>query len=261
MAVPMGKGYTVKYLHALAFWALWGLLSACGSSRLAPQWVQQETTTLAVDSLIEADASMQANIKPYKEQLAVSLDSIVGYAARELQKETVESALGNFVADLIQEAAQDSLDTAVDMGVVTIGGLRMPLPQGAIRLGDVYEVMPFENLILVLRLTGAEVQELFEFAAERKIVAISNSKMVVQNGKPVSILIDGEPLDLSRRYTVATSDYLASGGDNMEVFKNAERLKNTEILLRSAILHKVSVLHQQGKQVEAGIEGRIEVIE
>lgn len=261
MAVPTGKGYTVKYLHALIFWALWGLLSACGSTRLAPQWVQEDTTALAVDSLVEADAGMQANIKPYKAKLDVSLDSIVGYSARELQKENVESALGNFVADLIQEAAQDSLDTAVDMGVVTIGGLRMPLPQGAIRLGDVYEVMPFENQILVLRLTGAEVQELFEFAAERKIVAISNSKMVVQEGKPVSILIAGEPLDLSKRYTVATSDYLASGGDNMEVFKNAERLKNTEILLRSAILHKISALHQQGKQVEAGIEGRIEVIE
>ena len=261
MAVPVGKGYTVKYLQALIFWALWGLLTACGSARLAPQWAQEDTTALAVDSLIEADAVMQASIKPYKEKLAVSLDSIVGYAARELQKETVESSLGNFVADLIQEAAQDSLDTAVDMGVVTIGGLRMPLPQGPIRLGDVYEVMPFENLLLVLSLTGAEVQELFEFAAERKIVAISNSKMVVQEGKPVSILIGGEPLDLSKRYTVATSDYLASGGDNMVVFKNAERLKNTEILLRSAILHKISVLHQQGKQVEAGIEGRIEVID
>ncbi|MBW3544044.1 MAG: 5'-nucleotidase C-terminal domain-containing protein [Bacteroidetes bacterium] len=257
----MGKGNTAIYLQTLIFWALWSLLTACGSSRLAPQWVQEDTSALPVDSLIQADASVQASIQPYKEKLDVSLDSIIGYSARELQKETVESALGNFVADLTQEAAQDKLDTAVDMGVVTIGGLRMPLPEGAIRLGDVYEVMPFENLVLVLRLTGKEVQELFEFAAERKIVAISNSKMVVRDGKPVSILINGEPLDLTKHYTIATSDYLASGGDNLVVFKNAERLKNTDILLRSAILNKISALHRQGKQVEASIEGRVEVIE
>ncbi len=261
MADPVAKGISQKYLQPIIFWAVCSLLIGCGSTRIAPQLVAADDTALVVDSLVPANASIAASIEPYKEKLNQALDSIVGYSAQELQKQTVESGLGNFVTDIIREAAQDSVDVPVDLGVVTIGGLRMALPAGPIRLGDIYEVMPFENIIMVLRLTGEQTQELFEFAAEQKIVAIANSKMVVQDDKPVSILINGEPFDITKSYTVATSDYLASGGDNMAVFKNAERVKATAILLRSAILNKVTALHRAGRQVEAGIEGRVEIVE
>lgn len=261
MVAFTSKAKIEKHLHILIFWALSGLMVACGSARLAPQHVQDSSTAIAIDSLIASDAAVLAIIEPYKEKLDVRLDSIIGYATHELKKQEVESTLGNFVADLTQEAARQVSSTPVDMGVVTIGGLRMPLPAGPIRMGNLYELMPFENMIVILTLSGEQTQELFEFAAKHNIVAISNSKMLVRDGKPVNIQIDGKPFDPSKSYTVATSDYLAGGGDNMSFFRDAQAVKETDILLRTAIVNKIVTLQQEGKKVEAGLEGRIEIVE
>ena len=261
MVVPVAKGGTKNHLSLFLFYFLSGLLISCGSTRLSPQLVSDSETALVVDSLLTGDAAMQAFIQPYKATLNTSLDSIVGYAAHPLHKQEVESTLGNFVADLTQEAAQQISDFPVDMGLVTIGGLRMPLPAGPIRIRDLYEVMPFENMIVVLQLSGEQTQKLFEFAARTEIAAISNSKMVVRDGKPVSITINGQAFDPNRSYTVATSDYLAGGGDNMNFLRDAKRALFSDLLLRTAIINKVARLQQEEKQVEAKIEGRIELLE
>ncbi|AHM62116.1 5'-nucleotidase [Flammeovirgaceae bacterium 311] len=250
-----------KYLHLLNFCLTGILLVGCGSTRIAPQYADTTTTSISIDSLITADATVESFIQPYKVKLEADLDSIIGYAARELIKAEVESPLGNFVADIVQEATQEVSELPIDLGVVTIGGLRMPIPQGPIRVRDMYEVMPFENLLVVLKLSGEQTRQLFEFAAARKIVAISNSKMEVREGRPVSILINGEPLDESRSYLVATSDYLAGGGDNMAFFKETEVVSTTDVLLRTAIIDKVKSLQQRGQKVDARLEGRIEEAE
>ncbi|WP_224999593.1 5'-nucleotidase C-terminal domain-containing protein [Cesiribacter sp. SM1] len=249
-----------RYLHLLNFWFLSYLFIACGSAKIAPQHAESSTSFISIDSLIAADPAVESYIQPYKLKLEERLDSIIGYAARELTKAEVESPLGNFVADINREAAQKVSNIPVDMGVVTIGGLRMPIPEGPIRTRDMYEVMPFENLLVVLRLSGPQTRELFEFAAARKIVAISNSKMQVRDGKPVNITIDGKPFDESKSYTVATSDYLAGGGDNMTFFKDAEVVNATDVLLRTAIIDKIKALQQAGQKIDARLEGRIEVI-
>lgn len=257
MEVTSAAGRARYNLQLFYILSLSCLLLSCGSSRLAPQLAEDQATALVVDSLITPDPAAEAFIQPYKAKLNASLDSIVGYAAREMEKKMVESGIGNFVADLTQEAAQEQSQLPVDLGVVTIGGLRVPLAAGPIRLRDIYELMPFENRILILRLTGEQTRALFEFAAEQKIVAISNSRMQVRDGKPVEILINGKPFDPSRSYTVATSDYLAGGGDNMALFRDAERVSNTNLLLRTAIINKIAQLNEEGKKVDAREEGRI----
>ena len=250
-----------KHLHLLVICTLMGFIASCGSTRITPQYVDETPSAVVVDSSIPSDSSVEAYIQPYKIKLNRSMDSIIGYAEQELYKQEVESALGNFVADLTLDAARKVTDAPVDMGVLTIGGLRVPLPAGPIRLGDLYELMPFENMIVVLSLNGEQTWQLFEFAARKKITAISNSKMLVQDGKPVKVFIGGEPFDPAKTYTIATSDYLAGGGDNMEFLKQAELVNNTDILLRSAIVNKVASLQQAGKKVIAQVEGRVEVIE
>lgn len=261
MAAAPAPGKSFRGLNLFLLCTLTSLLLSCGGTRLVPQLAAENPTALVVDSLILPDPATELYLVPYKKKLDSTLDSIMGYAAHELAKELVESGLGNFVADVTREAAQQASDVPVDMGVVTIGGLRIALAEGPIRLRDIYELMPFENRLVVLRLTGEETLALFKFAAKHKIVAISNSKMLVRDDTPVQILINGKPFDPAQSYTVATSDYLAGGGDNMAFFRNAERAKQTDLLLRTAILNKIIALHQQGKQLDNKVEGRIEILE
>jgi 2',3'-cyclic-nucleotide 2'-phosphodiesterase (5'-nucleotidase family) len=240
------------------FWALSGLLLACTSAHpLAPSYLQEQSNALAVDSTLVPDAEVLAYIQPYKVQIDSIMKQVIGTAARELPKGEVESPLGNFVADLIEESTRAYTETEVDMGLISTGGVRIPLPQGALTRGDIFELMPFENQILVLELTGEQTLRLFEHAARVKNLAISNSRMLVKGGVIESITIGGQPFDPAKTYRLATSDYLAGGGDHLVMLKEARVVERTDLLLRDAIVAKIEALAAAGQAVDAQVEGRI----
>lgn len=245
------KRYTSIPLLALLLWS-----GGCSSARVIGV-SSHDSTAIPVDSLITPDAEVQEFIAPYRQKLDATMNRVVGYAARELTKGPVESPLGNFVADLTEEKAEEYAGYEIDMGAITIGGLRVPIPEGPVRLGDLYELMPFENMVWVLELSGEETRELFEYAAKRKNLAVSSSKLVVENDQPVSIRINGEPFDESRTYTLAISDYLASGGDDMSFLKDARVLDRLDVKLRDIIIEKVAEMHAEGDKIDAAIEGRV----
>lgn len=220
-----------------------------------------ESAAIPVDSLIVPDAETKAFIAPYKEELEAAMSRVVGHTARELNRAPVESRLGNFVADLIEEMAEKYAGYEVDMGAITIGGLRISLSEGPVRLGDLYELMPFENMVWVLELSGQQTKQLFEYAAERKNLAVSSSKLVIENDRPLSVLINGEPLNENRTYTLAISDYLASGGDHMSFLQEARILDMLDVKLRDIIIEKVAQAEAAGKKVDAAIEGRVVIHE
>lgn len=233
------------------------LFSGACASVTQVNYSGQESGAIPVDSLLMPDEEVAALIVPYKEKLAKEMDEVIGVAARELTKGEVESTLGNFVADLIEEKAEQHAGFEVDMGAITTGGLRVPLPEGPIRLRDIYELMPFENMVWVLELTGEQTLQLFHYATRQKNLALSGSKLVVEEGKPVLIEINGEVFDPEKKYTLAISDYLANGGDNLFFLKDAKRLLQLDVKLRDIIVEKVADLEAAGEKVDAEIEGRI----
>jgi 2',3'-cyclic-nucleotide 2'-phosphodiesterase (5'-nucleotidase family) len=247
-----------KPLHFYLFCILSSLLLACSSSQpLAPSYLQEQPNALAVDSMLVADAAVLAYIQPYKVQIDSFMKQVIGSAARELPKGEIESPLGNFVADLIEEAARAQSELEVDMGLISTGGVRIPLPKGPLTRGDIFELMPFENQILVLELSGEQTLRLFEHAARVKNLAISNSRLLVKEGKVESITIGDQPFDAAKTYRLATSDYLAGGGDHLVMLKEARVADRTELLLRDAIVAKIEALAAAGQAVDARVEGRI----
>lgn len=221
----------------------------------------RQASPVQVDSLIAPDAAAVALIAPYKSQLDAEINRVVGRARYELKKGPVESALGNFVADLTEEKASQYAGMEVDMGAVTIGGLRVPISAGAIRVSHLFELMPFENTVWILELSPEQTRQLFAYAAERKNIAISSSKLLVANDEPVHIEINGHTLDPERTYTLAISDYLATGGDDMSFLKNARVLRKLDVKMRDIIMEKVEEEAAAGRAIEAQVEGRIEIKE
>ncbi|MEJ8758174.1 5'-nucleotidase [Pontibacter sp. H259] len=216
-----------------------------------------EQTDLAVDSTLTADPEAEALIKPYRQQVTTKMSEVIGTATTELRKADYESPLGNFVTDLLLEQTNKIVDIPVDMAQTTNGGLRVPLPAGPINVGNIFELMPFENEVIVLTLDGPTTKELFDFAAKTGISPIANATYTVKDGAATDVKIGGKPLDQSRTYTIVTSDYLASGGDNMAMFKKALKSEKVGIMMRDMILKHIKELTAAGKPIVANTAKRV----
>ncbi|WP_266204239.1 5'-nucleotidase C-terminal domain-containing protein [Pontibacter kalidii] len=235
-------------------------LSVAGCQRA---WVASPSlaeTDVPVDQNIAPDPQMEAQIAPYREEVVNKMSEVVGTAPVALSKGEYESPLGNFVVDLQLEQAAPLYKKPIDLSLTTNGGLRVPLPEGKITTGHVFELMPFENELVVLTLRGETVKQLFDYAAERKNAPIGNATYTVQNGKATDIKINEKPLDPNRTYTLVTSDYLAGGGDNLNMLKEAVQTEKLGLLLREAILQQIRQLTATGKPVTAETGKRVTIL-
>ncbi|MBJ6117012.1 5'-nucleotidase C-terminal domain-containing protein [Pontibacter sp. BT310] len=228
----------------------------CQQKIWQPQASLQQTD-VAVDSTLTADPETEAIIVPYRQQVTAKMSEVIGTAPVELRKADYESPLGNFVVDLLLEETNKLVDEPVDMAQTTNGGLRVPLPAGPITVGHIFELMPFENEVIVLTLDGPTTQELLDFAAKTGISPIANATYTIQNGKATNIKIGGKPLDTSRNYTIVTSDYLAGGGDNMVMFKKAIKSEKVGMMMRDMILKHIKELTAAGKPIVADTAKRV----
>jgi 2',3'-cyclic-nucleotide 2'-phosphodiesterase (5'-nucleotidase family) len=228
----------------------------CQQKIWQPQASLQQTD-VAVDSTLTADPETEAIIVPYRQQVTAKMSEVIGTAPVELRKADYESPLGNFVVDLLLEETNKLVDEPVDMAQTTNGGLRVPLPAGPITVGHIFELMPFENEVIVLTLDGPTTQELFDFAAKTGISPIANATYTIQNGKATNVKIGGKPLDTSRNYTIVTSDYLAGGGDNMVMFKKAIKSEKVGMMMRDMILKHIKELTAAGKPIVADTAKRV----
>jgi 2',3'-cyclic-nucleotide 2'-phosphodiesterase (5'-nucleotidase family) len=233
-----------------------GAGSACQRAPYQATAQLPTVTAQPVSKALPADPQVEAVIAPYHQKVEEQMNQVLGTAPVAIKKNPGESPLANFVADLQRERASAALKENIDLGVMTNGGLRAELPAGNITLGSVFELMPFENELVVLDAPGSVVQQLFDYGARVKMAFSNATYTVSPDGKPTDIRIGGKPFDATRTYTIAISDYLAGGGDQMTFFKTITPRK-TGVLLRSAIAEHIQALTKQGKPVVAKVEGRV----
>lgn len=245
----------MKFSARLLLFALpWAIICCRQPLQLSQQ---PEVQQIAVGNQLSADTAIENFIAPYKAQLDAKMNQVIGFAPEELTKNVGESTLGNFVTDLMLQQAAIYYKGEIDIAVTTNGGLRNPIPKGDITVGNIYELMPFENELVVVKVTGQTLQKLFDLAASKKTVPIANATYTIQAGRAFDIKIGGQPLQASKIYAVAVSDYLANGGDYMVFFKEGEKALILGITVRDAILNYIKALTAVGTQVTAKIEGRV----
>ena len=231
------------------------LFSACTPKVYKPKIAVTHTE---VDADIIADPKIEAIIAPYKAKLDGSMNRVIGQAAKELPKvmRANEFILGNFVADLTLEQARKEI-REIDFAIVTMGGLRVSIPAGEIKVATIFELMPFENEVAVITVNGETMEALFAYMLAKKNVAVSNVKMKIKDGKFTQIIINDKPFDKTKTYTIALSDYLAEGGDGMDFFKKAIKMEKIELKYRDVIIKHVEELTAAGKKVDAELDGRV----
>jgi 2',3'-cyclic-nucleotide 2'-phosphodiesterase (5'-nucleotidase family) len=195
-----------------------------------------------ISSELKDDTAFEKVIQPYKEKLAQTMNSVISYTKLDLTKNGDNSNLGNLLADYTFEGASDwakkNNKPAVDVAVINIGGIRSTIGKGDILLRHVYEVMPFENEIIIVILKGSDLQGLFDYYAKtQKNNPVSHLYIETDAGKITNETINGEKINLTKEYYIATSDYLAFGGDRMNFFKKGDMIA-TGIKLRDLFIEK-----------------------
>ena len=152
------------------------------------------------------------------------------------------TAIGNMMADAVYEESNPVFKSRtgedIDFVLLNHGGIRSIISKGNITTRTAYEVMPFDNSVVVVKLKGAQVKELVEYLAKGKRAhPISKLNIVLDSdGNFKSATLNSKPLDFSKTYNVATNDYLYNGGDHMDFFKTNDSLYVLDYKIRNILI-------------------------
>ncbi|WP_299782557.1 5'-nucleotidase [uncultured Formosa sp.] len=207
-----------------------------------------EGKEIPISEAIKPDEDISNFIKPYHDHVIKSLDSILAYAPDTYNKSNGEynTAIGNFMADAIYEESNPIFKSRtghdIDFVLLNKGGIRAQIAKGNITLNTAYEIMPFENSIVVAAIKGRNVNEAITYLSKAKTAhPISRLKLVINsNFNIIEALVKGQPINENKTYYVATNDYLYNGGDNMTFFKPSDSVYVLNYKLRNALIDHFS---------------------
>jgi 2',3'-cyclic-nucleotide 2'-phosphodiesterase (5'-nucleotidase family) len=152
------------------------------------------------------------------------------------------TSAGNFLADVVLEQGNPIFNSRtnkeIDFVVLNHGGIRSIVSRGDVNARTAYQIMPFENNIVVVEMTGTSVKDMLSFLAKSgRAHPVANTKLVLDNqNNYLKTEINGRSFDENKTYYVATNDYLVQGGDDMGFFKNRTSTTNLDYLVRNAII-------------------------
>jgi len=199
---------------------------------------------IPIDNSIEKDKGLEEFIAPYRNKIKAEMDKRLCYNANTMFKTDTphNTAIGNMMADAVLEMAnpifEQRFDKQIDAVLLNYGGIRAGMGKGEVTTRTAYEIMPFENMVVVAELEGMQMKELISYLSESsKAQPIANMTLKFdKNGNVLTQLINGKPFDEERTYYVATSDYLVEGGDNMDFFLSAQNIYDVDYKLRNLFI-------------------------
>lgn len=204
-----------------------------------------------------SDEKVARIVSGYNDRIKTEFERVVGESSVDLVRHSSEeSNVGNLVADAMQERTQ--ADVAFQNG----GGLRADLPAGKITMEEVFTLLPFDNSLVVMDLTGSQILRILQqnSSSDGRMLQVSglhvryDSKAPVES-EQIEATIGGKPLDLAKVYRVATNDFLAAGGDHFAVFKEGSNVAYDETV-RDALIAYL----KKHSPIGPGIENRISFV-
>jgi 2',3'-cyclic-nucleotide 2'-phosphodiesterase (5'-nucleotidase family) len=233
---------------------LFTVLISCKTA-FVPTKAEYAGYTIAAD--LPRDSGIIKLMQPYRDSVESTMNQVIGITSTSLDKKQPAGSLNNFMADAILYSARKKFNTTVDAAFVNYGGIRLTqLAKGDITRGKVFELMPFDNMLVLQKVEGRLLKVFLDFIAERGGWPLAGITMEIKDKKAINALIGNEPLNNQKIYTIAMSDYVASGGDHVDMLKDVPQ-QNIGYTLRDAIFDYIIDLQAQGKQIMATEDNRI----
>ncbi|HET8771487.1 MAG TPA: 5'-nucleotidase C-terminal domain-containing protein [Gemmatimonadaceae bacterium] len=189
------------------------------SARIA--W-RPEVRPVVSDS-ITPDPAIAAIVHEAVEAVADRVNEVIVQNAQPLLRTGDQYALGNLIADAQRVAGRG------DLAVMNNGGIRADLRAGTVRWGDLYTVQPFANRLVAVTVRGDALRRYLEGLVDGRSVRFHVSGLTIEYDSaapPMARLrrvtmADGARLDDQRRYRIVMTDFLATGGDGVELGQGA----------------------------------------
>ena len=168
-------------------------------------------------------------IAEYRKQYPELSEVIASMKEASMRLYNNESTIGNLLTDIMRKAANS------DIAFLNSGAIRADLNAGRVTLEQLINVYPFPDTLSIVELTGAEIRKLIEYSLTLPygIGQISGLKIEFDSSKPaMQRLIEAYVGDLalidSKTYTIATSKYLAKGGDGYSIFTEGNLIDDSQ---------------------------------
>jgi 2',3'-cyclic-nucleotide 2'-phosphodiesterase (5'-nucleotidase family) len=232
-----------------------------------PADTHANVTETAVDSRLPDDKAVDKMLKAYSPKVR-ALDQNIGKLKGDLKKGGVGGgSLGNFVADGMRAQASGKLGKPILLAVTNSGGLRKSvIAEGNLTFRDVFELLPFENALMALDLTGEQVLDLLRVVTSHRDAQSGmrityrvnpDKQLEAENAK---FLVDGveKEIDPAAVYTVISIDYLlnVTGSDYATVLKKATNTRPLGLTIRDAITDYIKVETAAGRDIKSTLDGR-----
>lgn len=248
-------------MHRLLFSLLAVLTLFSCSKYLAINQVNTKNVSVEAGSA-PVDSLVDRLVKPYRDSISRNMKQPVAFATTALIKGKPESKLTNLVTDIVLNSSIDFCTTTQkkfrpDLAYMNYGGLRASLPQGEITVGNIFELMPFENELVLIHVSGEAVQQMAERIAARGGEGVAGITIGIQDNGVKTLKVNGSSVDKTKTYWIATNDYIANGGDQMSMFANPLDKIETRLKIRDILIHTLREMNRKDGKIDVKLDGRI----
>jgi 2',3'-cyclic-nucleotide 2'-phosphodiesterase (5'-nucleotidase family) len=224
--------------------------------------VHARVTETPIDASIKDDPAVDQMLAVYGPKVR-ALDVVIGKLKGELRKGGYGAgSLGNFVADGMRSQASSKLGKPVDLAIMNGGGLRrQTISEGELRARDIFELLPFENALVTLYLTGEQVLKLLGVVVtSREAQSGARLTYITKADKSAALeaaKLGNKEIDPKATYTVVTIDYLVNvGGERYAILREGKNTKALGITLRDALMDYVKAETAAGRDIKPNLDGR-----
>lgn len=234
-----------SYFKILLALVVFGLCS-CEEEYVKPVKIVYQQQ--AIDSTLDKNAEMNDFIKPYQEKVDKEMKTVLSYSPNSMFKSDSKynTAIGNMMADAVLEFGnpvfEEKHNLAIDAVLLNYGGIRSGISKGDITVRTAFDIMPFENEVIVVELPYDAVQEMIRYLMDKRTAhPIAGMQIKLNHNYSLAeAFINNEEIKLfdkkDKTFYIATTDYLLQGGDEMNFFAKNKNVYQLDYKFRNLLI-------------------------
>jgi 2',3'-cyclic-nucleotide 2'-phosphodiesterase (5'-nucleotidase family) len=222
--------------------------------------VHYDAAYIKIDSTISKDQKMESFLAPYRKAVDSAMDIVIGYSDMPFTKAQPECTLGDFITDAQLQYAQRT-NPDVKISVLNYGSIRLPyLAPGGISKGQVFEIMPFDNMLTIVEVPGKVLKQFCNHIAAWGGWPVSGISFKIKGREAQDMLVNGAPINDQLIYNIAMPDYVANGGDDCDFLMDCKK-QYLKVFTRDILIDYISALQSKNEKLHINIEKRISYAE